>query len=63
VNFHFTSDENKKHSSIAPMVVASFAFFLYKSKDRTNSGTMFTKKPNLSAPKKNEIENEPFHTK
>ena len=44
------------------MVVASFAFFLYKSKDRTN-GTMFTKKPNLSAPKKNEIENEPFHTK
>ena len=44
------------------MVVASFAFFLYKSKDRT-SGTMFTKKPNLSAPKKNEIENEPFHTK
>jgi hypothetical protein len=24
---------------------------------------MFTKKPNLSAPKKNEIENEPFHTK
>ncbi len=46
------------------MVVASFAFFLYKSKDRTNSGTMSTKKPNLSAPKeKNEIENEPFHTK
>jgi hypothetical protein len=46
------------------MVVASFAFFLYKSKDRTNSGTMFTKKPNLSAPKeKNEIENEAFRPK
>ena len=46
------------------MVVTSFAFFLYKSKDRTNSGTISTKKRNLSAPKeKNEIENEPFHTK
>jgi hypothetical protein len=46
------------------MVVASFAFFLYKSKDITNSGTLLTKKPKLSAPKeKNEIENKAFRLK
>jgi hypothetical protein len=45
------------------MVVASFAFFLSKSKDRTNSGTLLTKKPKLSAPKeKKPIEKEQFHT-